>query len=58
MTYVLFREGVDKLGKDLVGDNSLSELVRVVGETAKSQSALAKPECLELYRNIPEMQKW
>ena len=37
-TYVLLGERVDKLGKDLVGDNSLSELVRVVGETSEGQS--------------------
>ena len=38
VTYVLLGERVDKLGKDLVGHNSLSELVRVVGETAKGKS--------------------
>ena len=30
----------------------------LVGETVKNQSALANPECLELYRNIPETHKW
>ena len=38
MTYVLLREGVDELGKDLVGDNGLSKFVRVVGKTAEGKS--------------------
>ena len=38
-TYVLLRERVNELGKDLVGDNGLSELIRVVGEAAESQSS-------------------
>ena len=38
-TYVLLGEGVDELGKDLVGDDSLSEFVRVVGETAQGKSS-------------------
>ena len=38
-TYVLLREGVDKLRENLVGDNSFSELVRVVGETAEGESS-------------------
>lgn len=36
-TYVLLRERVDELRKDLVRDDSLSELIRVVGEAAKSE---------------------
>ena len=39
LTYVLLRKRVDELGKNLVGDDSLSELVGVVGETAESQSS-------------------
>lgn len=38
-TYVLLRQGVHQLGEDLVGDHGLSELVRVVGEAAKSKSS-------------------
>ena len=38
-TYVLLGEGVDELGKDLVGDDGLSEFVRVVGETAQGKSS-------------------
>ena len=38
MTYVLLREGVDELGQDLVGDDGLSEFVRVVGEAAEGKS--------------------
>ena len=30
---------VDKLGKDLVGHNSLGELIRVVGQTTEGQSS-------------------
>ena len=37
-TYVLLREGVDKLWEDLVGDNSLSQFVRVVGKSSKGKS--------------------
>ena len=38
-TYVLLREGVDELWEDLVGDNSFSQFVRVVGESSKSKSS-------------------
>lgn len=38
-TYVLLGKGVDKLGEDLVGDNSLSQLIGVVGETAEGKSS-------------------
>ena len=38
MTYVLLGEGVDELGQDLVGDNSLSKFIRVVGKTAEGKS--------------------
>ena len=38
MTYVLLGKRVDELREDFVGDDSLSKLVRVVGEAAKSQS--------------------
>ncbi len=30
----------------------------LVGQEVKNQSALANPQCLELYKNIPETQKW
>ena len=36
-TYVLLGEGVDELWEDLVGHDGLSQLVRVGGESAKSQ---------------------
>ena len=39
VTYVLFRKRVDELREDLVGHNSLSQLIRVVGETAESKSS-------------------
>ena len=35
----MLRKRVDKLGKDLVGHNSLGELIRVVGQTTKGQSS-------------------
>ena len=38
MTYVLLREGVDELGQDLIGDDGLSEFIRVVGEAAEGKS--------------------
>ena len=38
VTYVLLGKRVDELREDLVRDDSLGELVRVVGETSKSQS--------------------
>ena len=38
ITYVLLRERVDELGKDLVGDDGLGQFIRVVGEAAKSES--------------------
>ena len=37
-TYVLFRKRVDKLGENLVGDDSLGKLIGVVCETAEGQS--------------------
>lgn len=37
LTYVLLGEGVDELGKDLVGDDGLGEFVGVVGEAAQSE---------------------
>ena len=39
MTYVLLRKRVDELREDFVGDDSLSKLVRVVGEATESQSS-------------------
>ena len=36
VTYVLLRKRVDELGEDLVGDDSFSELIRVIGKTTKS----------------------
>ena len=39
ITYVLLREGVDKLWEDLVGDDSLSKLIRVVSESSKSKGS-------------------
>ena len=36
-TYVLLGEGVDKLGQDLVADDSFGQFVRVVGEATKGQ---------------------
>ena len=39
VTYVLFRQRVDKLWEDLIGDDCFSELIRVVGETSKSESS-------------------
>ena len=36
-TYVLLGERVDELREDLVGDDGLSELIRVVGETAEGE---------------------
>ena len=38
-TYVLFRQRVDKLWENLVGDDGFSELIRVVGETSESESS-------------------
>ena len=38
-TYVLLREGVDQLGKDLVGHDGLSKLIGVVGESAKGEGS-------------------
>ena len=38
-TYVLLGERVDQLGEDLVGDNSLGQLIRVVGQTAEGQGS-------------------
>ena len=39
MTYVLLGERVDQLRKDLIRDDGLGELVRVVGEATESQSS-------------------
>lgn len=36
---VLFGKRVDQLGKNLIGDNSLGELVGVVGKATKSESS-------------------
>ena len=30
----------------------------LVGEPVKNKNALANPECLELYKNIPQTQVW
>lgn len=30
----------------------------LAGIPVKNQGALANPSCLELYKNIPETQKW
>ena len=37
-TYVLLRKRIDELGKNLVRDDSLSKLIRVVSETSKGKS--------------------
>ena len=39
VTYVLLGKRVNKLRQDLVGDDGLSELVRVVGETAEGKGS-------------------
>ena len=39
ITYVLLGERVDKLRKDLVGDDGLGQLIRVVGKTAEGESS-------------------
>ena len=39
VTYVLLREGVDELWEDLVGDNSLGQLIRVVGKSSEGKSS-------------------
>ena len=37
-TYVLLRKRIDELGKNLVRDDSLSKLIRVVSETSEGKS--------------------
>ena len=37
VAYILFGQGVNKLWEDLVGDDSLSKFIRVVGETTKCE---------------------
>ena len=39
ITYVLLGERVDELRKDLVGDDGLGQLIRVVGKTAEGESS-------------------
>ena len=39
VTYVLLRKRVNKLWKDFIRDDGLSELIRVVGESSEGQSS-------------------
>lgn len=39
VTYILLRQRVDKLGQDLVGNDGLSELVRVGSESAEGKGS-------------------
>ena len=38
-TYVLFRERVDELRQNFIGNNGFSELIRVVSESSKSKGS-------------------
>ena len=37
ITYVLLRKRVNKLWEDLIGDNSLSKLIRIVGQSTEGE---------------------
>ena len=39
VTYVLFTQGVHKLGKNFVGNDSLGKFIRVVGKSSKSKGS-------------------